>query len=112
MPLIHCNDNGAGISQYCNIINTFSYLKFCFNQDAHAHAQISEILEILSPPPENQEHPATLEYNEILIFVLVSRILVGRNYREKKGRRSAQESFAVILVLCHEDFKSFEKVRQ
>ena len=92
------NNNGAGISQDHNITNALSCLSFCFNQDAHAHAQISEILEILSPPPENQEHPATLEYNEILIFVLVSRILVGRNYREKKGRRSAPISLSVNLV--------------
>ena len=38
------------------------------------------------------------EYYDILIFALLSHILVGRNFREKKGRRSALNSLSVNLV--------------
>jgi len=35
------NNNGTGISQDHNITNALSLLRFCFIQDARAHARIS-----------------------------------------------------------------------
>ena len=58
------NNNGTGISQDPNITNALSYLRFCFNQDARAHARESEILKRIWPPSPL----SILEYNEMLIY--------------------------------------------